>query len=108
MHQAEFNLGAGLQAKKEGMNLAAMNKVAILDYARSIAFRIARNRESKEACIDDVTRVFVQNGGTGKELGKAAGSVFQKEHWVFTGRWERSPRRSNHARENKVWRLRAY
>ena len=101
--QMTFDLQAGVDAKVRGMSLAENNRATLLLTARSAA-RIAARKLGK-ITIDDVIQTM-QAYGHACSLGQAAGSVFKGKEWVFTGEWRKSSRVSNHARQNRVWRLR--
>jgi len=102
MTQAQFNfdLTAGELAKEQGMSQAEEASNSI-DAARLIAVAVAKSRGSVTA--DDVQRELVRLGLD--PLGASAGSLFRGSEWEFTGRWVKSERVSNHARVNRVWRL---
>ena len=97
-----FSLPEGLRRKDEGMRQAADNDPTTLEYAREIAKMVARINGTVTA--DDV-RLRLDESGYG-HLGPAAGSLFRGPDWIFTGDWRTSDRISNHARMNRVWRLR--
>lgn len=98
-----FDLAAGIDAKISGMSLAESHRATLLLTARSAA-RIAA-RQLGAITIDDVMETM-QAYGHNALLGNAAGAVFKGSDWVFTGNWRKSSRVSNHARMNRVWRLR--
>lgn len=98
-----FDLSLGLLSKEHGMSLAASNKRAQLEFARSVAREIAMNSPLRECYIDPVQKVCIERGIS---LGNAAGSVFKSPEWTFTGKFVRSSRISNHASIRRVWRLR--
>lgn len=89
--------------KREGMKQAADNS-ASLGYARMVAKHIAFTRRPYIVTADDVGAELERRGYSGN-LGPAAGSLFKGPEWEFTGQRIRSTRKSNHARELKVWRL---
>src|SRR5262245_51976725 len=96
-----FDRGEGQLQKEEGMELAASHDEPLLDKARRIAIHLARH--GQEITADDVQRALYIE--TGELLGNACGSLFRLDEWEFTGNWRPSPRTSNHARMNRVWRL---
>ena len=98
-----FDRARSQAEKDDGMALAAMNRRALLAHARGIAVNAARGRVTREATADDVSRILGTDGM--RRLGNAAGSLFRGKAWEFTGRWEKSRRITNHARDIKVWRL---
>ncbi len=87
--------------KQEGMRLAAMSNAEKLQIARKIAREIATITNG--TCTAD--QVGRRLNKLGIDLGPAAGSVFKTSDWVFTGRRVNSHRKTNHARELKVWAL---
>lgn len=91
-----FDAAASEALKEAGMELAADNRD--LATARRIVRNVAASRTSLEATADD----------NPIDLGPAAGSLFFGEEWEFTGRRVKSARITNHARELKVWRLKAH
>ena len=97
-----FSLPEGLRLKEQGMRQAANNDPTTLEYAREIAKMVARINGTVTA--DDV-QLRLDEYGCGP-LGNAAGSLFRGPDWEFTGDWRTSDRISNHARMNRVWRLR--
>jgi hypothetical protein len=102
--QTEFDLPKGLIRKEVGIERASSIREEALEYAKAIAYEIAMGRVSRECTIDDVQRVLMPEN---IKLGMAAGAVFRdKGVWEFTGRYAKSPRVSNHARHNKIWRVR--
>ncbi len=102
MRQVDWDLEEGLRLKESGMRQAAENRPTLLDYARSLAKQIARNRADRCCTADDVGRIMQ---GQGYDLGPAAGSLFRDGAWVWTGEFVPSKRQSNHARLLRVWRL---
>ena len=97
-----FNLPEALRRKDEGMKQAAARDMTLLDYARRLARIVAETYGTVTA--DDV-QLRLDEYGCGP-LGNAAGSLFRGAEWEFTGDWRTSDRISNHARMNRVWRLR--
>lgn len=105
--QKQFNREESERLKREGMKQAADNS-ASLEFAREVAREIATKHRSDAglscATADDVGAELERRGYSGN-LGPAAGSLFKGKEWEFTGQRIRSARKSNHARELKVWRL---
>ena len=97
-----FSLPEALRLKERGMKQAADNDPTTLELAREIAKRVARIHGTVTA--DDV-QLRLDEAGFGP-LGNAAGSLFRGKDWEFTGEWRTSDRITNHARCNRVWRLR--
>jgi hypothetical protein len=100
-----FDDKLGEQLKTDGMNLAAENREALLEQAKAAAVEIAISRPNRRCCADDVYCFLVNAGVDVSQLGNAAGSLFKKERWEFTGDRVRSKRITNHARWIMVWRL---
>jgi hypothetical protein len=100
-----FDLEKGEKCKEEGLAQAALppSRKQLLELARLCAIRIA-NRFG-EVTYDDVFYEMIRQGLDPTALGNAAGSIFRGNEFIFTGRWEKSRRVSNHARVNRVWRL---
>ncbi|HTF61190.1 MAG TPA: hypothetical protein VK638_00615, partial [Edaphobacter sp.] len=99
-----FDLVAGEERKEAGIALASDRRAGVWGVALDTARRIARERG--EVTADDVYRSLIAQGMDPLELGNAAGSIFRSKDFEFTGRWKKSKRISNHARQNRVWRLR--
>ena len=89
-------------AKFVGMRSAAMSHKEVLEAARNAVRLVALSRTSRTATADDAQKFLMEAGLT---LGNAAGSLFLAKDWIFTGQWKASERVSNHARMNRVWRL---
>ena len=111
--QAEFNFDAvtfsrplGEQAKTAGMETAALYRTELLERVRAALVAIALSRESREATADDGQAWLIANGYQPDDLGPAAGSMFPLRDWQFTGKWRKSARVSNHAHQNRLWKLR--
>jgi hypothetical protein len=84
----------------------AWGREDVLDLGRELARRLALERKDREVTADDV-QLQLQGLGFGPgALGNAAGSLFVGPEWQFTGLWRKSERASNHAHQNRVWRLR--
>jgi hypothetical protein len=95
-----FSALESYERKQAGMARAADGNW-ILEEARSIASKLGRGGVGITA--DDVGSELDRRGFP--QLGPAAGSLFKGKQWVFTGERKKSTRKSNHARELKVWRL---
>lgn len=91
-------------AKRNGMELAASNRAAMLEDARKAARIIAASRADRRCTIDDVIG-FLASSHLNWRLGNASGSVFKGGEFEFTGERIKSARASSHAREIKIWRL---
>lgn len=98
-----FDLPKGRERKEKGMSEAASRRQVVLDVARSIAVRIAKERG--EVNSDDVFTELIKAGYRPTELGNASGSVFRGNNFYFTGRWKKSQRVSNHASDLRVWSI---
>jgi hypothetical protein len=92
--------------KEQGMTRAANSKPELLAVARECAIWHARFGGGLGTCTaDDVARVMEDRGHNYSNLGNAAGSIFKKSDWNFTGEYVKSAKASAHARDIKVWRL---
>ncbi len=91
--------------KSEGMAAAAADKTEILQIARDAADWVANHIGDGICTSDDVAMRMQYLGHKYGDLGNAAGSIFAKKKWRFTGDRVKSRRPSAHAREIKVWRL---
>ena len=100
-----FDLSLGRAQREAGMRLASTHRGAVLHAARAIAVRVAQGRADRCVTADDVYRHL--GAGDKQRLGNAAGSLFRGGRWEFTGHWKHSRRITNHARDIKIWRLRA-
>ena len=107
-HQMTFNLGLGLSHKLAGMDDAAAARPSALEVARRAVMIAAQGRPTGTASADDAYRGLLLEGFTASDLGKAAGSIFTKKLWEYTGRRRRSARVSNHGRAIRIWRLRDF
>lgn len=99
-----FDLVEGEKQKAEGIAGAAVAREGLVVHAREIAAMIARAKGTVTA--DDVQRVLAAENRP-DELGPAAGHIFRCKEFEFTGQRINSARVANHARELKVWKLRA-
>jgi hypothetical protein len=97
----DFDLAAAQAAKVRGMELAESRNIVHLDLARAIARDLAYKHGTVTA--DDVQAVLIEWGY--EPLGKAAGRLFLPSEFEYTGERRKSKRVSNHAHENRVWRL---
>lgn len=101
----EFNLLLGEALKISGMERSAEARKACLEIGRLFCEKAARSRPDRIATADDATRGFKKVGLPVDCLGNAAGSLFKKEIWIYTGDWVKSKRITNHARHIRIWRL---
>ena len=92
-------------AKQDGMELSASSRVTLLESVRAALIQIALRRPSREATADDGQEWLISQGYKPSDLGNAAGSMFTRTDWTFTGRWTRSSRVSSHANDIRIWRL---
>jgi len=99
-----FDLPEAERRKLDGMSAASLSqkRATILVRAREVAVSLAH--KIGEVTADDVYAELVRDGWAVSELGNAAGSIF-KGGFVWTEKWAKSERTSNHARVNRVWRL---
>lgn len=104
--KATHSLALGETLKAHGIDRAALNRAEILELAREVALEIARGHVLGEVTADDVYLALQDAGEPTELLGPAAGAIFRGKEWVWTGQWVPSTRVSNHARLNRVWRLR--
>lgn len=102
--QKVFDLFEGRSRKEHGMDVAAEAKMSDLARARMIAIELAKGHPLGECDADMVGRELSKRGYP-SSLGPAAGSLFKTDNWEFTGKRRLSHRKTNHARELKVWRL---
>ena len=101
--QTTFDFEKAQRAKEIGMTTAADNKKALLEYARGIAVELGRKGD---VSADDVQRVLEARGISVRALGNAAGSLFERKKWEWTGRFVKSQREHSHSNLLRVWRLR--
>lgn len=97
-----FDAEIGKGRKEDGLAQAALSRQDLLELAHTYAIAIARRYGL--VTFDDVFAAMQRDGLHPEELGNAAGSVFRTD-FIFTGEWRKSERVSNHARVNRVWRL---
>jgi hypothetical protein len=100
-----LNFDASTRLKVRGMAISAGKNNIPLQKARKVAESLALAR-SGTVTSDDVSRELSRLGENGN-LGAAAGSIFKTGRWEFTGDRVMSKRITNHAREIKVWKLKA-
>lgn len=100
-----FNARLGEDLKEQGMALANMSRSELLEFAKEACRSVAMRTFDRTVTADDAARELVDMGYDPSELGNAAGSLFRGNEWEFTGEWRKSTRVSNHARMNRVWRL---
>lgn len=100
-----FDHAESERRKASGMELAELNRFALLQVARGIAVDLCRR--NGQCTADDVfiEAEKLKNGLTPESLGPASGSIFKPKYFEFTGLRVKSARKTNHARELKVWRL---
>jgi len=96
-----FDYAESVRLKEAGMTKAATNNPSGLELARTTAIEICPVGEAITA--DDVFRSMMERGFV-KCIGPASGSLFKSGRWAFTGDRVKSMRKTNHARELKVWR----
>jgi hypothetical protein len=104
LRQETFNLNLGLLAMQAGQDDAACARPTVLGVARAAAIAAAQAGNGT-ATADDAYRGLIAAGYKAQDLGNAAGALFQKTTWEFSGAYKRSARVSNHGRMNRVWRL---
>jgi hypothetical protein len=97
-----FDLPEGERRKELGMAHSRFTHEEVLLLARAIAKLHAFRHGTVTA--DDVQKELIKRGLP--PLGNAAGSLFRGDQWEFTGQWVKSHRVTNHARQNRTWRLR--
>jgi hypothetical protein len=97
-----FDAAEGERQKRTGMGRAADVQYELLQIAREIAVEVAVKRG--EVTTDDVGRELKRRG-LPDCLGHAAGSIFKTKEFVWSGRFKKSARISNHSRLLRVWEL---
>ena|ERR1700733_1849895 len=102
-HPLGLDLKEGIRLKNEGHERAVTPRQEAVRDARDVAVGVAR--EKGDVTFDDVYEKMIRLGLNPKALGPAAGALFRTHEFVFTGEWRKSPRTTNHARMNRVWRL---
>ncbi len=101
----DFDLAEGERQKEAGIAQASdlLSRRFLLDKAREIALWVCRN--CGDVTADDVYREMEVRGYNPELLGNAAGAIFRGEEFIFTGKWLKSERVTNHARMNRVWTI---
>jgi hypothetical protein len=99
-----FDALASEQGKAQGMKAAADSNKKLLEEARGIARRIAYIKGIVTA--DDVQAELIIRGYPENPLGNAAGSLFPRSEFEFTGNFRQSKRVKGHANLLREWRLR--
>ena len=92
----QMSLLEGLKRKRRGQDVAAAHNPRF-ELACLAAQMMAQ--QFGEVTADDISEAV-------EGLGAATGAIFRGREWEFTGEWRKSKRVSNHARMNRVWRLR--
>jgi hypothetical protein len=105
MATAMMDLFAGEIARDHGLALAAECRNDLVNKIREHLTLVARSKGNRCVTADDYTDFLIAIGSSNKELGNAAGAIFRHPDWEFTGLRTPSRRKSNHARDIKVWRL---
>lgn len=102
-----FNLKLGEALRDMGIEMAASKPQAVMNLmlGRALCRNAAIRRYDRTATADDAARGFIKYGFDANLLGNAAGSLFSGGQWEFTGQWKKSNRVTNHAHQNRVWRL---
>lgn len=103
MSKKVFDLAAGESLKEMGMLFAATSRLQELEIARKIAREIAVASPDRTCDADQVQVRLIEMG---IDLGNSAGSLFKDARWVWSGKFRKSSRKSNHARIIRVWKLR--
>lgn len=101
MKASLFDFSEAKARKEAGMALAAEHQPTDLDLAREIAATLGRRCGEVDA---DMVGIVLKAQHGIESLGPAAGSIFRGKEWEFTGRRKMSARKTNHAREIKVWK----
>jgi hypothetical protein len=103
--QFVMDVKRGETRKEQGMKISADSRAELLSLVRAALRNIARTRPSRTATADDATEWLIAYGYDPNSLGNGAGSLFRGDDWVFTGVWVKSRKVTNHAHQNRVWRL---
>ena len=101
MQQAEFNLTESMRLRDAGIKQVADNNSHFLEVARDTARICCELRY--EITMDDIRKQCPLE----PLHPNAWGSVLRHKDFIFTGKYRKSELTSNHARDIKVWRLRA-
>jgi len=89
-------------ADRKEQALAKLDSADVLTLAREVARVHARHFGTVNA---DTVGLLLKAHHDIDSIGPAAGALFRGAEWEFTGQRVLSSRKSNHAREIKVWRL---
>jgi hypothetical protein len=103
---SDFSSAVGEERKQRGMDQAASMNWGLLQRCREACRVAALGRADRTSTADDSSRALIAWGLSADALGNAAGSLFRGGDWEDTGRVQKSKRAVNHARANRVWRLR--
>jgi hypothetical protein len=103
--RTRFDRERSRRAKEEGMGLAADSRHELLEAAREAMIRLALTRFNREADADDISSWLIDEGIHPSRLGPATPSVFRDGNWIWTGRWRKSARVSNHSSDLRIWKL---
>jgi hypothetical protein len=93
---------AEAEARDIGMELAAAHGQPLLELARILAARHAKNNGT--VTIENVRRELGWRV-PGWEPGNWMGSVFKEKRWEPTGRWVQTEHKGGHRRAVREWRL---
>lgn len=104
MATATMDLFAGLAASDAGMSKALEGRNELVNQLRQHLERRALGRSNRTASADDFEPFLLSIGKTCRDLGPAAGTVFQETEWEVA-HFKPSERKSNHGRRILVWRL---
>lgn len=99
VYQLAFDL------RDEGIARAVEPRQELVAAIRNRVAKIASTRATRCATADDVEIVLEALDKKRSDLGNAAGSIFTRSEWSFTGDWKPSLRASNHGRSIRVWQL---
>ena len=99
----QFDLKQGEALKELGIMFASQNRLHELAIARKIAREIAL-KSPDHTCHMDLVQFRLIDMGI--DLGNSAGGLFKdSSQWVWTGRFVKSARKTNHARIIRIWKL---
>ena len=93
------------QRKQQGIQQTEDNKRSLVEFARTLAVRIALSRFDRCCHMDLVQAALIDHNISERALGNAAGGLFRAHFWRWTGRRIKSQRAHAHANEIKVWEL---
>ena len=104
-----FDLPESEARKEAGMNAAAVARHELLADARRVAVLVAKRFGEVDADMlgDEYLRLTGIDLAAKDNLGPGMGSVFKTDAFEWTGQRRKSGRKKNHARELRVWRLKA-